>query len=49
MAFVEGGLLAGRFFTTFVGVKSSHVVVASFVVAACITALLGRATHYRES
>jgi len=24
-------------------------VVASFVVAACVIALLGRATHYRES
>ena len=29
--------------------KFSCGVVASFVVAACIIALLGRATHYRES
>jgi len=32
MAFVEGGLQAGRICTTFVPVKSSRVVVASFVL-----------------
>ena len=40
IAFVEGGLLASRFCTMFVPVKSSRVVVVSFVVAVCGIAYL---------
>ena len=36
------GYWTADFFTAFVPVKSSRVVVASFVVVACVIALLGR-------